>query len=247
MLRSGPQVLRRTAVSIGLDATAAQHAVCLQQSRGVRPRKPWGLGLAKTKWFKVPEMPQHDPDEWEELSRLGHRHRRFVDSIAQFCKEENQKHAAGSAEAGQKSIEEDAEWAEGLLRIKQWNEEVAAKRNERLAQERKMKEEEIHQRILEEEKQQEQRLQEIEEYIRKEKELSVSYITPDNIDKTIEDCLEKVTDYNWAVDVRGRKYVGRFVTASGEEELPDSVEVEEESLPPLFQSSPTGSSSSRSS
>lgn len=244
MLRSQLQILKRTAVSIGLDSTTAQHAICLQQTRGARPKKPYGMGLAKTKWFKLPPLPDHAPDEWEELSRLGHRQRRLIDSISQFCKEENQKHAAGSAEAGQKAEEAAAEWEESLLLIKQWNEEVAMKRNARLEMERKLKEEEIQQRIIEEERLEEQRLQEIEDFIRKEKELSKSYITPENIDQTIEECLERVTDYNWAVDVRGRKYVGRFVNASGEEELPVAEE-EEESLPPLFQSIPTGSSSSR--
>ncbi|KAK3917930.1 putative 28S ribosomal protein S26, mitochondrial [Frankliniella fusca] len=242
MLRSGPQVLRRAVVSMGLDSTGAQHAACLQQTRGLRPRKPFGLGLAKSKWFILPRKPDHAQDEWDELDRLEQRYKHFIESISQFCIEENLKHAAGSAEAGQRTSEDDDEWAESLTLIKQWNEEVAAKRNERLAMERKAKEEEIQNQLMEAERLREQKLQEIEEYIRKEKELSKTYITPENIDKAIEECLEKVVDYNWAMDARGQKYVGRYVTISGEVELPVADTVEEDSLPPLFQSSPSGSS-----
>lgn len=68
-------------------------------------------------------------------------------------------------------------------------------------------------------------------------ELAKSYITPENIDQAIEQALEKKVDFNYAIDVRGKKYVGRYVTASGEEELPQG-EADDDSLPPLFQSSP---------
>ena len=74
-------------------------------------------------------------------------------------------------------------------------------------------------------------------------ELSKTYITPENIDKAIEEALENKLDFNYALDIRGQKYVGRFVNASGTEDLPDAGDPEDEQLPPLFQSSPISSQS----
>lgn len=48
-------------------------------------------------------------------------------------------------------------------------------------------------------------------------------------------------DFNYAIDARGNKYVGRYVNASGTEEMPDVEETDEDALPPLFQSSPVSS------
>lgn len=74
-------------------------------------------------------------------------------------------------------------------------------------------------------------------------ELSKTYITPENIDKAIEEALENKLDFNYALDTRGNKYVGRYVNASGTEDLPETGEVDDEQLPPLFQSSPIVSQS----
>lgn len=93
----------------------------------------------------------------------------FFYLYSNFCKLENQTHSAGSAEA-EKGIEvEEAEWQESLIQIKQWNDEVALKRNDRLQLEKEAKKVEIETRMREEEERQAQRLKEINEIIRKEK------------------------------------------------------------------------------
>ncbi|XP_034244395.1 probable 28S ribosomal protein S26, mitochondrial [Thrips palmi] len=245
MLRQGTTFLKKSVVATGIDLIPQQNAICIQQARGLRPRKPAYSGIAKTKLFRIPKVPVYPPDEKAEIVRLGNQYRTFMKSIRNHFKLENQTHAAGSAEAAQGIEAEEAEWQESLLRLKQWNEEVALKRNERLLSEQAAKKLEIETRIQEEAERQAQRLKEIDEIIRKEKELSKSYITPENIDQAIAKALDDKLDYNYAIDVRGNKYVGRFVNDSGEEELPQSEETDETSLPPLFQSSPISSGASK--
>lgn len=241
MLRSGKAFLKKSVVAAGIDLIPQQNAICIQQARGLRPRKPAYSGMAKSKLFRIPKRTEYPPDEKAEIIRLMNQYKLFMRSMYNYCKLENEKHSAGSAEAERGIEAEEAEWQESLARIKQWNEEVALKRNERLLQEQEATRLEIQNRLREEEEKQAQRLKEIDEIIRKEKVLSQSYITPENIDQAIARALEEKLDYNFAIDVRGNKYVGRFVNESGEEELPQTEESDESALPPLFQSTPISS------
>lgn len=238
MLRSKTPLLKRTVIAVTVDATS-QNAICVQQARSVRPRKPAFLGMAKSKWFRIPSRPEHDPDELKEIVRISNQYRTYQRSLSLYFKAVNESRAVGSTSAT-KTIEiEEAEWQESLIRIKQWNEEISSQRNLRIESQRKEKEAEIKQRLLEEERLRQEKLKEIEALVRKEKTLSSSYITPENIDAAIAKSLENVVDFNFAINNRGQKFVGRYVNASGEEELPNMAEYNDESsLPPLFQSSP---------
>lgn len=89
--------------------------------------------------------------------------------FSHFYKLENESQAAGSIKASETLEAEEAEWQESLLKIKQWNEEVAVKRNQRLENQRREKEQQIKEIILEEGRKQEERLKEIEEIVRREK------------------------------------------------------------------------------
>ena len=98
----------------------------------------------------------------------------FSFNVSKFCQLENQSHAAGSTQAAREIDAEEAEWRESLLKIKQWNEEIALKRNERLTKEREEKAALIRERILQAEQQQLKQLEEIEDIVRREK---VNYVS----------------------------------------------------------------------
>lgn len=243
MLRSGKTLLKKSAFVIGLDSVSSpQNAVCIQPSRGLRPRKPAYSGIAKTKLFRIPKQTVHPPDEAKEMQRIANHYRLYIRSISDYFVQVNRSHAVGSQEAGKEVEKREAEWQDCLMRNKQWNDSIALSRNERLLKERTNKQEEISQRILDEAKQQELRLQAIEEIVRIEKENSKSYITPENIDQAIAEALESKRDFNYAIDLKGYKFVGRYVDATGCEDLPDVEESDEDSLPSLFQSAPVSSS-----
>lgn len=87
-----------------------------------------------------------------------------------------------------------------------WNKEVAAVRKERLANERKNRREEIAMKLKEKQDRDLQIQKLVDAEIRKAKEESSTFITPKNIDKTIDDALETIVDHNAAIDLNGNFY-----------------------------------------
>lgn len=81
MLRSGKALLKKTVVAVGIDLIPQQNATCIQQARGLRPRKPAYSGMARSKLFRIPKRAVYPPDEKAEIIRLGNQYRLFMRSI----------------------------------------------------------------------------------------------------------------------------------------------------------------------
>lgn len=97
-----------------------------------------------------------------------------------------------------------------------WNEQSATLRKERLAQARKMRDEEIDQKLEAKAKRDKEIQIRVDAEIRKAKEQAATFITAENIDEAIRAALETVVSHNAAIDVNGKIY----------EEKPENVSSE---------------------
>lgn len=101
--------------------------------------------------------------------------------------------------------DEEAEFQRCLAINDLWNQEIAKKRNVRVEEENERRREEILQNI-ENKKQREQAiLKEVEEKIKREQIAAKSYITRENIDQIIEQALANPIDFNFYIDLQGKR------------------------------------------
>uniref|UniRef100_A0A182W3E7 Small ribosomal subunit protein mS26 n=1 Tax=Anopheles minimus TaxID=112268 RepID=A0A182W3E7_9DIPT len=181
-------------------------AVALLQYTTVRfRRKPRWLGTAKSKLFRVPERKKQIEEEIEELKRLHNNYRTQMKAVRNFLRDEVEAYKLVSR-AGlvlQTPEQEEAEWQEALRRNDEWNQQTAAKREERLTSERAARKEYILERLVLKEQREIDKKEQVEEKVRIEKELSKTFITRDNIDKAIELALVQPTTFNFALDRDG--------------------------------------------
>jgi small subunit ribosomal protein S26 len=99
--------------------------------------------------------------------------------------------------------DEEAEFQRCLEINQKWNTEIVKIRDERIAKERNERFKYIGERLEDKAKREEERRMRFESRIKKEKELSSTFITRENIDKAIEDALAMKVDYNFAVTLDG--------------------------------------------
>uniref|UniRef100_A0A182MQC8 Small ribosomal subunit protein mS26 n=1 Tax=Anopheles culicifacies TaxID=139723 RepID=A0A182MQC8_9DIPT len=181
-------------------------AVALLQYTTVRfRRKPRWLGTAKSKLFRVPERKKQIEEEIEELKRLHNNYRTQMKAVRNFLRDEVEAYKLVSR-AGlvlQTPEEEEAEWQEALRKNDEWNQQTAAKREERLAAERTARKEYILERLVLKEQREIDKKEQVEEKVRIEKEQSKTFITRENIDKAIELALVQPTTFNFALDRDG--------------------------------------------
>lgn len=97
----------------------------------------------------------------------------------------------------------------------QWNVKIAAKRQERLAEEREARKLHILQRIEDKKERDAKKLSEIEQKVREIKQLAPTFITRANIDQAIEDALASIVDYNKALDPDGNWYTVKVEKKTG--------------------------------
>ncbi|XP_059485217.1 small ribosomal subunit protein mS26 [Neocloeon triangulifer] len=174
----------------------------------VRWRKPRSLGTAPSKMFRIPKKPEIPEDELAEIRRLYAQYRTYMKSIRVWLAEDlkQQETAAAAAVAG--SSGEEAEFARCLQINDEWNKQVAAQREKRLAAEKEKLTEKILTDLEKDELERSQRKAEILQMVALEKELSAKYITAANIDKAIELALSEEVDHNFAIDREGNFYRG---------------------------------------
>lgn len=177
-------------------------------------RKPRWLPTAKSKMFRVPERKQQTPEEKAELMRLHNNYKTQLRSVRQYLREENQRIAETST-AGHFVLtteQEEAEFQRCLQENNKWNQEIAAIRELRLATEQHEKAEYVKERLSLAQEREEERMEKIEALVKKEKELSKSFITRENLDAAIEHALANPIDYNFSIDSHGNIYRGRTNT-----------------------------------
>lgn len=109
-----------------------------------------------------------------------------------------------------------------------WNAKVAQLREVRLAEEKQARREQILQSMLEIEENQEKKRQHIDEEIRKAKMEAVTFITAENIDAAIEECLANVVNHNRALDLEGNWYEREYPPLSNPKGAEGSTVVEQQ-------------------
>ncbi|XP_065359745.1 small ribosomal subunit protein mS26 [Calliphora vicina] len=227
MLRAPTGILQRLALTEG---KTGQSGLALEFVRW--RRKPRWLPTAKSKLFRVPERKQQTPEEKAELMRLHNNYKTQLRSVRLFLREENQRLDETST-AGHFVLtaeQEEAEFQRCLQENQKWNQEIAAIREQRLAKESQEKSEYVKERLRLAQEREEERMEKIEALVKKEKELSKTFITRENLEVAIEQALANPVDYNFAIDMRGNIYRGRTNTpgnTSGGQNLQTLSEAED--------------------
>uniref|UniRef100_A0A1L8ECS9 Small ribosomal subunit protein mS26 n=1 Tax=Haematobia irritans TaxID=7368 RepID=A0A1L8ECS9_HAEIR len=209
MLRASSGLLNRT---LGSEVKTGNSGIALEFVRW--RRKPRWLPVAKSKMFRVPERKEQSPEEKAELLRLHNIYKTQLRSVRQYLREENQRIAETST-ADHFVLtpeQEEADFQRCLQENEKWNREVALIREARLAKERQAKAEYVQERLSLAEEREEERMQKIEALVRKQKELSKTFITRENLDAAIEHALANPIDYNFSIDLQGNMYRGRSNT-----------------------------------
>ncbi|XP_022168143.1 probable 28S ribosomal protein S26, mitochondrial [Myzus persicae] len=166
-------------------------------------RKPRWLPKAPTKMFRVPVRPQISTEESNELFRLFTNYRTTMKSIQKQLEYELETSYTGQEVLQEIANKEEVLWAKCMDINDNWNAEVALEREQRLANEREARREDILAQLIEKEENKKKKLAAVEEIIRLEKEKSKTYITAENIDEAIEKALDHVVDHKYALDLAG--------------------------------------------
>ncbi|XP_011555224.3 probable 28S ribosomal protein S26, mitochondrial [Plutella xylostella] len=174
-------------------------------------RKPRWLPVAKSRMFRIPKRPEIPEEEKKELLRLHNNYKTQMRAIKRFYFEEkikeNSSLQSASSEMSQKLEAED--WERCVALNEQWNAQVATEREERRRAELEKMEAHALQRMEAKDRELEKRIERASEEIRKQKELSATFITPETLDAAIDKALDNPIDYNFAIDLRGNKIEGR--------------------------------------
>ncbi|XP_063979593.1 small ribosomal subunit protein mS26 [Diachasmimorpha longicaudata] len=173
-------------------------------------RKPVWLPQAKSKLFKVPPRLHIPKEESVEILRLYNHYRTYRKSIREYLVQLVKASQVQFDEASVRKAEEE-DYARCCIINEEWNKEVSKTRDIRLAKEKEARKEHTLQMISMKKEKQRLMMEKIEEKVKKAKLEAVTFITPDNIDRAIEEALANVVDYNAAIDKNGN-YYGKNVT-----------------------------------
>ncbi|XP_013108427.1 small ribosomal subunit protein mS26 [Stomoxys calcitrans] len=209
MLRASTGILSRLSAAEGKTGSS-EFALEFVRWR----RKPRWLPTAKSKMYRVPERKEQTTEEKAELLRLHNNYKTQLRSVRQYLREENQRIAETST-ADHFVLtpeQEEADFQRCLKENENWNQEIALIREARLAKERQTKVDYVQERLRLAEQREEEKMEKIEDLVRKQKELSKTFITRDNLDAAIEQAIANPIDYNFSIDLQGNMYRGRTNT-----------------------------------
>jgi len=92
----------------------------------------------------------------------------------------------------------------------EWNAEIAKMREIKLTEMRERRKNAILKNILRKEQNQEIKEMRLNEWVKKIKEESVTFITAENVDAAIEECLTNIVNHNRALDLEGNWHEGKY-------------------------------------
>lgn len=173
-------------------------------------RKPIWLPTAKTKLFKVPERPKIPLEEYVEIQRLSNNYRTYMKSIKKyFISEFQAKELLTNEEAINKAAEED--FIKCKLINDEWNIRIAKDRDIRLAKEAEENKISILQKLIRKEERDKKISQQVTEHIKQLKQDASTFITKENLDEVIKEVLENTVNYEYAIDLNGNIYKGKYL------------------------------------
>ncbi|XP_015187599.1 PREDICTED: probable 28S ribosomal protein S26, mitochondrial [Polistes dominula] len=172
-------------------------------------RKPIWLPTAKTKMFRVPQRPQIPTDEYLELKRLFNNYRTSMKSLMNHFENEFLKNQEQFDETVINKQAED-DFIKCNLINDEWNKKVAKVREVRLPKVKKANKELVLKRLIKKEERDLSKMQKIEEHVKKLKEEVKTFITAENIDEAIEEALTNIVSHDYAIDLKGNIYKGKY-------------------------------------
>ncbi|XP_022123028.2 probable 28S ribosomal protein S26, mitochondrial [Pieris rapae] len=174
-------------------------------------RKPRWLPVAKSKIYRIPKRPEISEDERLELRRINNAYNTQMRAIRRFYVEDwvREKSSLESATSEMSQRLEADEWLKCEELNDKWNKQIAADREERRKKELEAMEEFALLRMETKDKALKERIERASEKIKKEKELSTTFVTRENLEETIENVLANPIDYNFAIDLKGNICEGR--------------------------------------
>lgn len=101
--------------------------------------------------------------------------------------------------------DEEAEFQRCLALNEQWNQETAKVRIVRIKEENEKRREEILINLERRKQREEIILQQVEDKVKIEKDKAETFITRETIDRAIEIALANPMDYNYAIDINGKR------------------------------------------
>ncbi|XP_011879455.1 PREDICTED: probable 28S ribosomal protein S26, mitochondrial [Vollenhovia emeryi] len=210
----------------GLCETLVPNSVYTQCVRW--KRKPIWLPTAKSKLFRVPKRPVIPIEEQEEILRLYNNYRTYMTSFSAFLRQIAKQDEIQSDEAAMRQTEEE-DFKERSGINDEWNAEIANIREARLEEMREKRRNLILYSLLKNEQKQEAQKEMVNEWIRKTKVDSVTFITAENVDAAIEECLANVVNHNRALDLDGNWHEGKYPPAPPIDEAQKPAAVEQQS------------------
>ncbi|CAK1594169.1 unnamed protein product [Parnassius mnemosyne] len=189
-------------------------------------RKPRWLPVAKSKIYRIPKRPVVSEEERIELLRINNNYKTQMRAIRRFYHEEmiKERSTLESASSEMSQRLEAEEWERCVQLNDKWNAQVAAEREERRKKEFEKMEEYALARIEAKDKELKEKIAQASERIRRQKELSTTFITPETLDEAIDHALANPTDYNFAIDLEGQQYLGRDIPIPSKEQKRKAAE-----------------------
>ncbi|XP_059051767.1 small ribosomal subunit protein mS26 [Achroia grisella] len=179
-------------------------------------RKPRWLPVAKSKIYRIPKRPEISEEERIELLRINNNYKTQMRAIRRFYHEEMIKEkstrSSSSSEMSQKLEAED--WEQCVKINDNWNAQVALEREERRKNELAKMEEYALARMEAKDRELKEKIEKVSQEIRIQKELSKTFITPENLDEAIDHALANPIDYNFAIDLHGNQFMGKETPAN---------------------------------
>lgn len=101
--------------------------------------------------------------------------------------------------------DEEAEFQRCFALNQQWNQEISKSRISRIELENEKRREEILLNLEKRKQREEMILQQVEDRVKIEKDNAETFITRDNVDKAIEIALANPIDFNFSIDLNGKR------------------------------------------
>lgn len=174
-------------------------------------RKPRWVPVAKSKMFRIPKRPVITEEERVELLRINNNYKTQMRAIRKFYRDELVKELSSSNNrASEESLRVEREdWERCLKLNEEWNANISVEREKRRAEQLHKMEQYALARMEAKDLELEQRIAKASAEIRKQKELSSTFITPETIDAAIDEAIANPVDYNYAIDLKGQQTIGR--------------------------------------
>ncbi|XP_039300381.1 probable 28S ribosomal protein S26, mitochondrial [Nilaparvata lugens] len=181
--------------------------VCYQCVRWSRHKPRW-LPVAKTKMYRIPARKEYPEEQTAELLTWFNNYRTQMKALHLYLAEKQKAQETGPEVIAERLRQEELKYVECMQINDEWNASVARSREARLAREAEERRQKIAADIAERERARMEKIRGIEVAVRREKELSKTFITRENIDEAIEKALNERVDFNFCIDLKGNIYKG---------------------------------------